>query len=153
MQAKDRFNPSALRCAGVLLGVLLCGMTGLAQSPPPASAPAGQLFVGDVLVQGNRLVPTAQVMAQIKTRAGAVYDADKVQEDCRILSATRQFANVSVDVKPAADGKITVIFTVKDQANLRPAYRLQRGQAPGPGNDRRHRTRSLASALACRSIP
>ncbi len=63
-------------------------------------------------------MPTAQVMAQIKTRVSAVYDADKVQEDCRILSATRQFANVSVDVKPAADGKITVIFTVKDQANL-----------------------------------
>ena len=75
-------------------------------------------MVGDVLIQGNRLVPTAQIMAQIKTHAGNVYDADKVQEDCRILSATRQFANVSVDVKPAQDGKITVIFTVQDQANL-----------------------------------
>jgi outer membrane protein insertion porin family len=116
MPAKDRFNPPALRCASALLGVLLCGMACLAQAPAPA--PAGRVFVGDVLVQGNRLVPTAQVMAQIKTRAGAVYDADKIQEDCRILSATRQFANVNVDVKPAPDGKITVIFTVQDQANL-----------------------------------
>jgi outer membrane protein insertion porin family len=116
MQAKHRFNPPALRCAGVLLGVLLCGMACLAQSPTPA--PAGRVFVGDVLVQGNRLVPTAQVMTQIKTRPGEVYDADKVQEDCRILSATRQFAKVDVDVKAAADGKITVIFTVQDQANL-----------------------------------
>ena len=116
MQAMDRFNPPARRCASALLGVLLCGITCLAQAPPPA--PAGRVFIGDVLVQGNRLVPTAQVMAQIKTRAGAVYDADKIQEDCRILSATRQFANVNVDVKPAPDGKITVIFTVQDQANL-----------------------------------
>jgi outer membrane protein insertion porin family len=114
MQAKDRFNPPALRGAGVLLGVFLCGIACFAQPPTPA----GQVYVGDVLVQGNRLVPTAQVMAQIKTRPGAIYDADKVQEDCRILSATRQFANVNVDVKPAADGKITVIFTVQDQANL-----------------------------------
>jgi outer membrane protein insertion porin family len=114
MQAKDRFNPPALRGAGVLLGVFLCGIACFAQPPTPA----GQVYVGDVLVQGNRLVPTAQVMAQIKTRPGAVYDADKIQEDCRILSATRQFANVNVDVKPAADGKITVIFTVQDQANL-----------------------------------
>ncbi len=117
MQAKDRFNPSA-RAARAFCWECSSAAWPVSPSRRLRRAPAGQLFVGDVLVQGNRLVPTAQVMAQIKTRAGAVYDADKVQEDCRILSATRQFANVSVDVKPAADGKITVIFTVQDQANL-----------------------------------
>ncbi len=116
MQAMARFNSPALRRTGVLLGVLLCGMTCFAQAP--SAATAGRVMVADVLVQGNRLVPTAQIMAQIKTRVGVVYDADKVQEDCRTLSATRQFANVNVDVKPTPDGKITVIFTVQDQANL-----------------------------------
>ena len=69
MQAMDRFISLPLRCTGALLGVLLCGLACLAQSPTPA--PSGRIMVGDVLVQGNRLVPTAQIMAQIKTRAGA----------------------------------------------------------------------------------
>ena len=80
--------------------------------------PAGRVLVADVLVQGNRLVPTSQIMAQIKTRPGAVYSAETVQDDVRTLSATRQFANVRAEYRPEADGKLTVIFTVQDQANL-----------------------------------
>ena len=116
MQAKDRYHPSALRYAGVLLGMVLCGLTCLGQSPTPA--PAGRVLVADVLVQGNRLVPTQQIMSQIKTRAGAVYSPEVVQDDVRNLSASRQFANVRAEYRPEADGKITVIFTVQDQANL-----------------------------------
>ena len=115
MPAMDRYFPPALRCAGALLGVLLCGMTCQAQSAFP---PAGRVLVSDVLVQGNRLIPTQQIMAQIKTRPGAAYSAELVQEDVRALAATRQFANVKADYRPEADGKITVIFTVQDQANL-----------------------------------
>ena len=118
MQAKDRKISSALRCAGVGLGLLLCGMVCLAQTPSPTPMPAGRVLVADVLVQGNRLVPTQQIMAQIKTRPGAVYSAETVQDDVRNLSATRQFANVRAEYRPEPDGKITVIFTVQDQANL-----------------------------------
>ncbi len=118
MQAKDCIISWAPRCAAVLLGVLLCGMVGLAQSPSPPGTPSGRVLVADVLVQGNRLVPTQQIMAQIKTRPGAAYSAETVQDDVRTLSATRQFANVRAEYRPEADGKITVIFTVQDQANL-----------------------------------
>ncbi len=115
MQATDRFFPPAAHWAGVVLGVLLCGMAGFAQS---TSAPSGRVVVGDVLVQGNRLIPTQQVMAQIKTRPGAPYSEETVQEDVRTLVASRQFASVKADYRPEADGKMTIIFTVQDQANL-----------------------------------
>ncbi len=115
MQATDRFFPPAVRWAGVVLGVLLCGMAGFAQS---SFAPSGRVIVGDVLVQGNRLIPTQQVMAQIKTRPGAPYSEETVQEDVRTLVASRQFASVKADYRPEADGKMTIIFTVQDQANL-----------------------------------
>jgi outer membrane protein insertion porin family len=115
MQATDRYFPQALRCAGAVLGVLLCGLAGFAQS---TFAPAGRVFVGDVLVQGNRLIPTQQIMAQIKTRPGLPYSPETVQEDVRTLVASRQFANVKADYRPEPDGKLTVIFTVQDQANL-----------------------------------
>ena len=115
MQATDRFFPPASHWAGVVLGVLLCGMAGFAQS---TSAPSGRVVVGDVLVQGNRLIPTQQVMAQIKTRPGAPYSEETVQEDVRTLVASRQFASVKADYRPEADGKMTIIFTVQDQANL-----------------------------------
>src|SRR5262249_45210372 len=80
--------------------------------------PAGRVLVADVLVQGNKLIPTQQITAQIKTRAGAAYSAETVQEDVRTLAATRQFANVKADYRPEADGRITVSFTRQDQANL-----------------------------------
>ncbi len=115
MRATDRFFPPAVRWVGVWLGVFLCGAAGFAQS---ASAPAGRVIVGDVLVQGNRLIPTQQIMAQIKTRPGALYSAETVQEDVRTLVGSRQFANVKADYRPEADGKMTVIFIVQDQANL-----------------------------------
>ena len=115
MRATDRFFPPTVRRAGAVLGLLLCGMTGLAQS---TYAPAGRVVVGDVLVQGNRLIPTQQIMAQIKTRPGAPYSAETVQEDVRTLVGSRQFANVKADYRPEADGKMTVIFIVQDQANL-----------------------------------
>jgi outer membrane protein insertion porin family len=115
MQAKARFFSPASRCAGVLMGVLLCGLTCLAQTP---TVPAGRVLVADVLVQGNRLVPTQAITAQLKTRPGAPYAPDTVQDDVRTLAATRQFANVQADYRPEANGKMTVIFTVRDQASV-----------------------------------
>ncbi|HVS38171.1 MAG TPA: outer membrane protein assembly factor BamA [Gemmataceae bacterium] len=115
MQATDRCLLPGLRCIGVLLGVLLCGMACLAQTGP---APTGRVFVADVLVQGNKLIPTQQIMAMVKTRAGALYSPEMVQEDVRTLVASRQFANVKADYRAEPDGRITVIFTVQDQANL-----------------------------------
>jgi outer membrane protein insertion porin family len=115
MQAKARSIPPALRCAGLVLGVLLCSGLCLAQSAFP---PGGRVLVEDVLVQGNRLIPTQQIMGQIKTRPGAPYSAETVQDDVRALAATRQFANVKADYRPEPDGKMTVIFTVQDQANV-----------------------------------
>ncbi len=116
MRATDRYYPPAFRCAGALLGVLLCGLAGYGQS---TFTPAGRVTVADVLVQGNKLIPTQQIMSMIKTRPGAAYSPEIVQEDVRTLVASRQFASVKADYRPEPDGaKITVIFTVQDQANL-----------------------------------
>jgi outer membrane protein assembly factor BamA len=108
MHAMDRSFPPARRLAGALLGVLVCGLTALAQ------APAARVVVADVVVDGNKLTPTQQITTLLKTRAGADYNADVVQQDVRTLYATKQFANVQADMRPQPDGRVVVYFLVRD---------------------------------------
>jgi outer membrane protein assembly complex protein YaeT len=108
MHAMDRSFPPARRLAGALLGVFVCGLTALAQ------APAARVVVADVVVSGNKLTPTQQIANLLKTRAGADYNADTVQEDVRTLYATKQFANVQAETRPQPDGRIVVYFIVRD---------------------------------------
>jgi outer membrane protein assembly complex protein YaeT len=120
MHAKERsFSPRAslrvpacARFGGVLVCTLLCGLVCLAQTPPPA--PAGRVVVSDVVVQGNHLIPTQTIMAQIKTRPGMDFSEEAVREDARTLMATKQFGNIEVYHLPEADNKVKVYFCIRD---------------------------------------
>jgi outer membrane protein assembly complex protein YaeT len=101
----------AARCAGVLAGLLLAGLACLAQSP------AAQV-VSDVIIQGNRLVPTEEIKNRIKTRPGVTYNANTVQEDVRTLYATHQFGNVYADKQDDGPGKVKVLFYIRDYPSV-----------------------------------
>src|SRR5579862_5463623 len=80
-----------------------------------ANTPAAKVSVADVVVTGNHVTPTPTVMTYIKTRPGFAYDAALVQEDARNLVATGLFASVSVQIVNVADGKVNVVFQLRDR--------------------------------------
>src|SRR5690349_11859740 len=92
------------RTAGVLFGLLLGAGLGFAE------APAGKVYVADVLHEGLVHVPAAKVMNLIKTRPGTEYRPDVVQIDLRKLSATRLFASVKTETQQTGDGNVVVRF-------------------------------------------
>jgi outer membrane protein assembly factor BamA len=101
--------PNACRCAVALLLALGCG-------PAAAQAPAARVVVSDVVVQGNRLVPTENIKVLLKTRVGAEYNPASLDEDIRTLNATRQFSRVGADVQEEGPGRVRVVFSVQDYA-------------------------------------
>jgi outer membrane protein assembly complex protein YaeT len=91
-----------------LLGVVLCGAVGFAQSQP---AP-GTMLVEDVIPQGNRHVATQKIISVIRTRPGSDYSDETVKDDVRKLYETKLFANVQARTERTADNKIKVYFIV-----------------------------------------
>jgi outer membrane protein assembly complex protein YaeT len=116
MQATDRFFPPVPRGACVLAVVLLGGVACLAQAPiqVPGPGPGGRVIISDVIIQGSRQMPAEQIRAQIKTRPGAEYVPEVMQEDVRTLYATRQFGNVTAEKQEDGPGRVKVYFTIRD---------------------------------------
>jgi outer membrane protein assembly complex protein YaeT len=122
-----RWSPGLVCWAALLLGLLASapvqaqpGTPALLPSEPapaavavPGAAP-GRTMVADVLMSGNRNVPTPTIMAQIKTRANTEYSPATVQDDVRNLMATKQFANVYQEITNLPDGRVTVKFVIQD---------------------------------------
>jgi outer membrane protein assembly complex protein YaeT len=71
-------------------------------------------MIADVIIQGNKLIPSQTIIGQIKTRAGAEYLEDVLQEDVRILMATKQFINVQPRVVPEPDGRVRVFILIRE---------------------------------------
>src|SRR5262245_35947342 len=98
MHATERRFPPAARCAFTALALFLGGFA-LAQTP----APSARLLVSDVIITGNRQVPTQEIMGRLKTRPGLEYNPDTAQEDVRGLWATKKFGNIQVETRPDGD--------------------------------------------------
>ena len=159
MKATDRFILPDLRRAGALMGLLLCGVVALAQTPTGGPSTSGKTIVADVIIQGNRTVTAQQISALIKTRAGAEYNPDTAQEDVRNLMSTTQFGNVEVVTRNAADGKVLVYFLVRDYPNL--VKKVVYQGAKHPSDDDLNALHSIrpntplnpvANKLACQAI-
>jgi outer membrane protein insertion porin family len=97
--------------AALALAALLPA-AGRAQAPAP-----GRVLVSDVLIRGNRLVPTEQVRSLLKTRPGAEYLPEVVQEDVRALYGSRQFVNAYANKEDDGPDRVKVIFYVRDYPN------------------------------------
>lgn len=120
MRAMDRF--SALALGAVVLVGLLSGLL-LAQVAAPVTGP--KRLVADVVIKGSNHIPVQQLMARIKTRPGAEYIPEVVQEDVRTLWATHQFLNIEATTRDEPDGKVTVYFLIRDYPTLVEAVEFQ----------------------------
>ncbi len=99
----------------VVLATLCCAAPTLAQVARPEDE-AGSV-IAEVRVVGNRNVPTAKVLAKIRTRAGAPLDLAQLREDQRTLVRTKWFEDVGVELKREPHG-LVVIFRVLEGNKL-----------------------------------
>jgi outer membrane protein assembly complex protein YaeT len=105
MKATDCLAWLLRRPAAALLAVLLLGTVSLAQTE------TNKVIVEDVICQGNRIVPTQEIISQIKTRPSTEYKEEVVQEDLRRLLATNKFTKDSrVDKVAVGSNKVRVYF-------------------------------------------
>lgn len=101
--------------ASAVLGLMLClAIPGLALG----QSAERQVLVSDVLVSGNRTVPTNSILARIKTRPNRPYDVHTVEEDIRTLLATGSFLDVRVYTRNEADGRLLVEFHVQEPPTI-----------------------------------
>jgi outer membrane protein insertion porin family len=110
MRATDRMASCVGRTTTMLVGILLSGAIGHAETAPP------KIIVEDVVLQGNRLVTSQEITNLIKTRAGDSYQQKTVSEDLRTLYETKLFANVRSNVQRTGENKVKVYFQVSEFA-------------------------------------
>jgi outer membrane protein assembly factor BamA len=102
-----RWSSSALRWLAVLAGILLGSTAGLAQTAPVLS---GRNTIQDVIIQGNVLVPAQRITSLIKTKPGANYQQETIDDDVRELVKSRLFRDVRVEVQTVTPGRVIVNF-------------------------------------------
>ena len=116
MNATERFPARARRTVGVLVGLLLAGAVSLAQGPV-TPAPA-KVLVADVIVQGSKTTPPQRILSFIKTRPGAEFNQETLNEDVRQIYAKGFFANVCAEKKYNPDGNVIIYFNVADTPSI-----------------------------------
>jgi outer membrane protein insertion porin family len=100
----------SLRGLLALLAILFAS----AVSSQTAQAQARRDVVADVVIKGNRSVPTEQIMRYILTRPGLEYSTATVQKDVENLATSGLFQKpprVTVQ-PPTADGRLVVVYEV-----------------------------------------
>lgn len=75
-------------------------------------------IVASVKVQGNRNVPTSTILANLQTKVERAYDAEIVRKDLARLSTLGSFQDAKADTYPTTDGRVEVVFTVREHPNL-----------------------------------
>ncbi len=74
--------------------------------------------VADVIVVGNRNIPTAKIMSYIRTRPGGECLQATLQADVARLTDTRMFRSVVVRDSRLGDGRVQIYFEVQEYPNL-----------------------------------
>ncbi|MSR31444.1 MAG: hypothetical protein EXR99_08065 [Gemmataceae bacterium] len=95
-----------------VLAAWLAFMASTGQAQPQAGAPKSK--VADVIVQGNRAIPTQSITGQISIRPGMDYKPSQVQDDVRKLMSSKQFSHVDPRIEPLPDGRVNVFFLVRE---------------------------------------
>jgi len=95
-------------------------LSGPARALDPRNADSGpqKTIVGDVIIQGNRHVPTQSILNQLQTKPGQPFSAHTVEEDVRKLMATKQFATVDPRLENQAGNKVLVYFLIRDYPSV-----------------------------------
>ncbi len=107
-------SPAWLKMLAVAGFSLLAALTSL---PVWGQAPAKEM-VAEVVVTGNRNIPTEKIMRFINTRAGNEYLQSTLQGDVIRLTESRMFKNVRPYDQRTGDGRVRVVFEVQEYPNL-----------------------------------
>jgi outer membrane protein assembly complex protein YaeT len=100
-------------CAGAMLALFLCGRIAPAQQPPMT----GRITIGDVIIQGNQLMSTEQIKAQLHIHVGEEYNPAKIDEDVRQLYKTNRFSNIQLLRESDGPDRIKVYFLLRELPN------------------------------------
>lgn len=106
-----------VRVLGLSFAEVAVALQLLSWSPGFAQAP-GKQTVADVVVQGNRTIPTQKVMSYIKTKPGADYVQATVDDDVRRLYETRLFGNIQALRQRTEDGRVVVQFQIVEYPSV-----------------------------------
>jgi outer membrane protein insertion porin family len=105
-----------------VLGLAACGLlwwllaaAGPAWADPPIPAEG---TVARVVVEGNRRIEEAVVLAATSLRRGEALSADKVRRDLKAVYATGYFEDVRVELVPDPNG-VVVRFVVVEKPAVR----------------------------------
>ncbi len=79
---------------------------------------AGKTIEG-VRVLGNQTVPTAVILNLVRTREGAKFDPQTVEEDYQRIYGMKKFANVEAKVEPTNSGGVIVAFIVSENQQIK----------------------------------
>ncbi len=105
-----------------LSALKLCLVLSLASALFPvrvaAQTPEEGLPVASIQIQGNQLVSTQLIRAQIRIREGAPFVAADVQKDIERLFALGYFSDIKADVS-REDDKVTVTYIVTERKIVR----------------------------------
>ncbi len=67
----------------------------------------------DVRIEGNKLVPTPQILNEMQTRVGRPYDPALIQRDVRKLASRSWFVAVEPEIEKTPEGRIVTIKVVE----------------------------------------
>ncbi|MCB9686977.1 MAG: outer membrane protein assembly factor BamA [Alphaproteobacteria bacterium] len=102
---------------GFLLALLWVVIgAGTASAAPPAPAEG---TVTKVVVDGNRRIEEAVVLAAVGIRRGERVDPEKIKRDIRAVWGTGYFDDVVVELLPDGDGQVQVHFVVVEKPAVR----------------------------------
>lgn len=81
--------------------------------------PTGPLTVDQVTIEGNRLVPTEDIMGVVKTHPGDAFDRDKVMQDLKAINGLGYFDDRSLQVTPERSSSMPngVLLKIRVQEN------------------------------------
>lgn len=112
------FNAQCLR-ALLLLQLLLWGIgywPALADDSTSSAISGKDLTIEDIAVEGNRLVPTEDILGVVKTRRGDHFDRDQVLEDLKAINGMGYFDDRNLQVVPELTGG-GVLLKIRVQEN------------------------------------
>lgn len=105
--------------AGRSILVIATALFGLLPLRAADESPYGKI-VGDIVVKGNSIHPSANILSRMNTRPGRTFEGPVITDDINNLLGTRWFANGGVTVKARVrdDGKVDVTVTVAELNNV-----------------------------------
>ena len=94
------------------------GLLGYPSAPQP-QAKSANLTVDDVKIEGNRLVPTEDILGVVKTKRGDKFDRDVLLQDLKAINGMGYFDDRSLQALPEMkDGGVLLKIRVQENAPI-----------------------------------